>query len=214
MVRHMNINNLPSSVDALNEDGIASVEQLGSLTLPTGEELTPRQNQAITLKALTTLSNREIAERCGYAGPSVVWNLVNSEAGQRAYRLRLTQHTLIAAKIGLDRTIKLAQHARSENVQQLAAAKLLDIARLDVGMDLGQPERAQGSTRDISISINLAPGTDMKDVTVEASKVAESEAKGDGGGGKTAGPVVGDPSTPDKTQTTEEAEDTHEWKDV
>lgn len=165
------------------------LDGIGPVTLPTGEQLTAQQNVAATLSALTDLNNTQIAKLAGYSEGSAVFRFLHSELGAKGVRARLIQHTVRAGKIGLQETIRLATKAKSENVRQMAAAKLLDIARIEAPaeqvVDAGKAE-----ARSVNISINLAGAEPMRDVTIEHEEdgFQQTFATGDGptgGGGKT-----------------------------
>lgn len=154
-----------SLTDAIANEAI-DLDAIGPATLPDGTELDARQNVAATLSALTDLTNAEIAKLAQYSERQAVSRFLNSELGMRAVRAKLISHTVRAGKIGLRETIRLAQYAKSENVRQQAAAKLIDVARLEAEVEAG-PSNTGAGAREVSISINLTGPSEPKDVTIE-----------------------------------------------
>lgn len=148
----------------------APPDQPDLITLASGEQLDARQSHAAVLSVTTNLTHKQIAEQVGYSDGSAVTRFLASDRGREGVEKALRQHIIADAVIGLKTLRTLAKSAKSELVRMQAADKLVERALGRVKDDRSQGgEPADTQRPAVSININLNTGTDMKDVTIEAS---------------------------------------------
>lgn len=138
------------------------------ITLKDGTELTERQSRAVFLHATEDLSMEEIAKQVGYAsGSAGVRKFLKGERGKEAVRTALIDHLQEGGRTGLRTTISLAKNAKSENVRQLAAQKLVEWSRIADEVAPASPlTRGPGG---LNIQINIGEGKPSTLIEGEAS---------------------------------------------
>lgn len=144
----------------------ATLNDVEPITLAGGDELDRRQTLAVILHVRGEHTSEEIAELAGYSGPATLNGFLRSRRGQEGVRKALIQHLNDAARIGLQTMVKLAQSARSENVRQLAAADLMNRARIQIEQDGPVGPAREGG---VNITFNLPEGTrpEVKEIPAE-----------------------------------------------